>query len=89
MMILWELACLALLWSVFCRSVLTSSDTRFWVRSALLGVGAGALVGLAAPVYGWEPSWPPLVIVVMQVNMQLQMARAWLECQHMLEKTHL
>jgi hypothetical protein len=76
-LLMWEGTCLALFWSVFCRSVLTDNTTRWSVRLSLLLMGVAAMVGIAAPVYGWAPDWVVLGIVLAVVFMQGVMARAW------------
>jgi len=77
LMLVWEITCLALFWSVFCRSVLTDQTTRWSVRLSLLLMGVAAMVGMAAPVYGWAPDLVVLCIVLAVVFMQGVMARAW------------
>lgn len=51
----WVILCLALLYSVFCRSIHVDKHTHPAVRLALWVTGLCALVGLGAPVYGWAP----------------------------------
>lgn len=77
LLILWELTCLALFWSVFCRSVLVNTTTRLDVRLSLFAMGLAALVGIAAPVYGWVPDWVVQIIVLAVVVMQAVMASSW------------
>lgn len=77
LLIVWELTCLALFWSVFCRSVLTNQTTRLDVRVSLLLMGIAAMVGLVAPIYGWVPDFVVLTIVLAVVVMQGVMAKAW------------
>lgn len=77
LLILWEITCLALFWSVFCRSVLTSQTTRVNVRLSLLLVGLASLVGMVAPLYGWAPDYVVLGIVAAVVYMQGVMAKPW------------
>lgn len=73
----WEAMCLALLWSVFCRSVRADKTTKLDVRLALLAVGTSALAGMAAPAYGWVPDTVTLIIVGAIVFMQAVMAQHW------------
>ena len=73
----WELLCLALLYSVFCRLVHTSVSTRLDVRLSIFALGLASLVGLGAPLYGWEPDLVVLCITVASVAMQLVSARHW------------
>lgn len=77
LLLLWEVTCLALFWSVFCRSVLVNKTTRLDIRLSLFAMGIASLVGIAAPLYGWAPDWVVLVIVLAVVIMQGVMAKAW------------
>lgn len=76
-LIFWELLCVALFWSVFCRSVRVDTTTRLEIRLALLAVGVAALVGMAAPLYDWVPDLVTLIIVSAIVIMQTVMAQLW------------
>lgn len=76
-LLLWEALCVALFWSVFCRSVRVDKTTRLDVRLALWAVGLSALAGLAAPFYGWAPDWVTVGIVAGVVAMQTVMAHHW------------
>ena len=78
LLLLWYGLCFGLFWSVFCRSVRASHTTKIDVRLALWGVGAAALGGMAAPVYGWRPDWVDLYLVGAFVLMQFVMARHWM-----------
>ena len=73
----WELLCLGLLWSVFCRLVRTSTLTLFSVRLSIFGLGCAALIGLGAPLYGWEPDAVVFVITGACLLMQIVAARHW------------
>lgn len=76
-LVLWELLCIGLFWSVFCRSVRVDKTTRLDVRLALWLVGIAALVGMGSTLYGWLPDGVTLVIVGAVVVMQVVMARHW------------
>lgn len=76
-LIVWEALCIALFWSIFCRSVKVNQTTKLDVRLALWGVGIASLAGLGAPLYGWSPDYVTLVIVLAIVIMQLVMAQHW------------
>ena len=75
--LVWECVCLALLWSVFCRLVRTSEQTRFSVRLSIFFLGVAALVGLGAPLYGWVPDAVVFAITVACLCMQIVAARHW------------
>lgn len=75
--IIWDATCLALLWNVFNRSVLTGKDTALEIRLALLLAGLGALLGLAAPMYGWTPSLIGCMVLGASVVPQLVTSRHW------------
>ncbi len=75
--LVWELLCMALLYSVFCRLVHTSKTTRLDVRVSIFGLGLASLVGIGAPLYGWEPDVVALCITTATVAMQLVAARHW------------
>lgn len=75
--IVWEALCLALLWSVFCRLVRTSDKTLWWVRASIWLLGVTALVGMAAPLYGWVPDGMVLLMTAACLNMQVVAARHW------------
>lgn len=74
---IWYLMMFALLWSVFYRSAVSDKRTRFCIRLGLQGTAAGALVGIAAPLYGWMPDAVTTVIVLSIVNMQVAFAKFW------------
>ena len=76
-LIVWEATCGALFWSIFCRSVKVDQTTRLDVRLALWLVGIASLLGLGAPLYGWVPNLPTLVIVGSVVILQVVMAQHW------------
>lgn len=74
---LWELLCMALFWSIFCRSIKVDQTTKLDVRLALWGVGVAALAGIGAPIYGWHPDCVTIAIVTAIVVMQVVMAQHW------------
>jgi hypothetical protein len=76
-LIFWEILCLALFWSVFCRSVIANATTRVEIRLVLWAVGLSALLGMAAPLYGWAPDRVTLIMVSTFVLMQTVMAQLW------------
>ena len=74
---LWDVLCAALFWSVFCRSVRADTTTKLTVRLAIFGAGLASLLGLGAPMYGWEPDVVVSAIVAAIVFMQVVMAQHW------------
>jgi len=74
---IWYLMMIALLWSVFYRSAMTDKRTKFCIRLGLTGVACAALIGMGAPLYGWEPDAIVNVIVLAIVYMQITFARFW------------
>lgn len=68
---------MGLLWSVFCRLTRTSTLTLFSVRVSIFGLGCASLVGLGAPIYGWQPDAVVFVITSACLCMQVVAARHW------------
>jgi CHASE2 domain-containing sensor protein len=77
LLLAWESLCVALFWSIFCRTVKVNKTTKLDVRLALWGVGIAALAGMGAPLYGWLPDVVTLLIVLAIVIMQVVMAQHW------------
>jgi hypothetical protein len=75
--LIWEVLCCALLYSVFCRLVHTTVSTRISVRFAIFFLGLAALVGIGAPLYGWEPDPVSILITAACLLMQLVAAHFW------------
>jgi len=76
-LLMWEILCLVIFWSVFSRSVKVSKTTKLDVRLAIWGVGVASLVGIGAPIYGWLPDIVTLFIVFAIAVMQGVMAQHW------------
>ena len=76
-LMIWEALCVALFWSVFCRSVRMDKTTKFDIRVSIWLLGLASLLGFGAPLYGWEPDTVTLVIVGAGVLMQAIMAQHW------------
>lgn len=73
-----ELLCLALFWSVFCRSAITHGHrTKLSIRVSLLVLGAAALAAMVAPFYGWQPDGVTLLMLLAYVAMQVTTAELW------------
>lgn len=71
-------ACLALLYSGFCRLVHTSERTRLDVRLAVYGLTVAALGGLYAVLFlKYEPGWPSTALALAMVFVQAVTARLW------------
>lgn len=75
--IVWDFLCLALLWSIFGRSVRTDQTTVLPVRLSMWAVGLAALLGLGAPMYEWEPDIVIVLILFPLVLMQFVMSNHW------------
>ena len=75
--IVWEILCLALVWSVFCRSTLVDSTTRLEVKMALRLLGLAAIVGVGLPLYGFIPGWEAVALAAFAVCVQALTARNW------------
>ena len=78
----WILLCLALLYSVFCRSVHVRKSTHTAVRLALWVTGLCALVGLGAPVYGWEPDLVSLCLLATVIAVHTVKMCTWCPTLH-------
>ncbi len=76
-LIVWELLCAALFYSVFCRLIHTTPRTRLDVRLSIFALGIAALIGIGAPVYGWRPDYVVFVITAACLAMQIVAARHW------------
>lgn len=77
LLIVWEVLCLALAWSVFCRSTLVDTTTRPEVKMALRLLGLAAIAGVGLPLYGFEPSWEAVALAAIAVGVQAFTARNW------------
>lgn len=76
-LLIWELLCIALVWSVFCRSAMVDITTRPIVRLALRLLGLAAVAGMGIPLYGFEPTWEVIGIAAGAVCVQAITARNW------------
>lgn len=77
LLIVWEVLCLALVWSVFCRSTLVDITTRPEVKMALRLFGLAAVAGVGLPLYGFVPSWEVVALPAIAVCVQALTARNW------------
>ena len=76
-LLLWYVLMMGLLWSVFCRLVRTNHKTILQVRWAIFQLGAAALFGMAAPIYGWMPDPVVFAIAYACLCIQVVAARHW------------
>ena len=72
-----EALCVALFWSVFCRSAMASCDTQMPIKLALFCLGIAATVGIGAPFYEWKPDWVTLTMLSGFVAVQVVTAELW------------
>ena len=71
-------ACLALVYSGFCRLVHTDRGTRFDVRLAIYALTVAALAALYAAVFAnYDPGWPGTVLALAMGVLQGVTARQW------------
>lgn len=73
----WDILCLLMFFTIFSRSVKTDETTRLAVRGALFLVGLASLLGLVAPLYGWEPDAVTTLVLLPQVILHFVMSRNW------------
>ena len=74
---LWEVLCFALLYSVFCRAVKIDKTTLTSLKLAVWVMGLVAILGIGAPVYGWEPDVISMLLVIALLCMQSATAAHW------------
>ena len=79
MIMLHELLCFALFYTVFCRAVRMDRSTRLDIRIALQVLGTVAAVGIAVPVHwpAWRPDWWTLALLTAITGLQLITAHHW------------
>jgi hypothetical protein len=76
-LLLHEIACALLFFTVFCRLVKTTCDTHVAIRIAYWALGSAAALGMAWPFMGWSMQWFTPLITVAIVLMQSVTARYW------------
>jgi len=74
---IWEAACAALVWAVFCRLVFVDKTTKPMVRWTLRLSGFGALIGAGMPLYGWTPDAETLIVVCPAVLAEVVLSQYW------------
>ena len=76
--LVFEILCLALAWSGYCRLVLTRTDTRLDVRVSVYALTVSALAAVYATEFtSYEPSWVGVFMVGAMVAVQASTARMW------------
>lgn len=79
-LLLHELLCGALFWTVFCRCVRTDYRVRGDVRLAFVALGIVACIGMAAPLaWGVLPSAFTLLLLAAILAVQIVTSRYWCE----------
>lgn len=72
--------CLAIVYAGFCRLVHTSAATRWEVRASIALQTASAAAGAwAVLLRGYEPGWPPVLLVLSTVAVLAATSHAWRE----------
>ena len=70
--------CGALFWSVFCRSVAMSKNTKLDVRFSFYMLGVASILGFAAPVaWAFAPTGYTLTLLGAITLVQITTARHW------------
>lgn len=73
-----EVLCIALFYTVFCRSVSTDDRAKADVRFAFFILGAVACMGMVAPIaWGFEPHPFALALLAAVVLVQIITAHNW------------
>lgn len=73
-----ELLCAALLYTVFCRSVRSDDSVRVDVRLSFFVLGLVACIGLACPVtWDFQPNAFTLLLLLAIVVVQIATSRHW------------
>ena len=80
MILVHELLCLALFYSVFCRAVRMDKSTRYDIRIGLQVLGTVAAIGMAVPVHwpSWRPDWFTLAMEASITLLQAITAHHWI-----------
>ena len=86
-----ELLCAVLFYTVFCRAVRTTAHVKADIRLAFTCLGGVALMGMAAPIaWGHQPSGFDLALLASIVLVQVITARHWRDGvpEHFLQPQH-
>jgi hypothetical protein len=75
---MFTIACIALVYSGFCRLVHTDRDTRFDVRAAIYALTVAALAALYAALFAdYDPGWPGTALALAMGALQAVTSRLW------------
>lgn len=77
LLVIHEVLCLVLIYTVFCRFVRTDDTVRLDVRMTFFLLGAVACFGIPAPFYGFIPNIFSTVLLFMIVMVQVVTSRYW------------
>lgn len=81
--IAYEAACLALMWSCFCRLVKTDDTTMPQIRFAFWLLFSTGMLAALAPSYGWvSAEWPTTILITAFVVMQKVTSVYWAKVPH-------
>ena len=76
--ICYEIACLSLFISCFCRLVLTDHTTDERIRLSIFLLSVTSLAAALAPHYGWAVAdWPTVLLVLAFNHTQFTTGRLW------------
>ena len=78
LLVIHEMLCVTLWYTVFCRAVRTDARVKLQVRAAFVLVGAVALLGFVAHLaWGWEPDLWDVILLAAVVILQVVTATNW------------
>lgn len=77
MTLAFEMLCLLLAYSAFCRAVHVGPHVLLRVRLVVTLVGAAAFGGILLPFYGWVPDLFHVVLVTVMWLYMTAFAKAW------------
>lgn len=78
MTLLFEILCIALSYSGYCRLVLTRVDTRLDVRASVYALTVAGLAAVYAVEFTeYEPTWVGVLMVGSMLAVQASTARLW------------
>ena len=78
LLVLHEVLCLVVLWSVFCRAVQSTARVRVAIRASFVFLGLVASAGLVAPLaWGMHPGWFSMALLAAIALVQIVTAHYW------------